>query len=156
MSEDLNSVELVGRLTRKPELRVTQSGLNVVSFSLTVTRAYADANGDHQADFPNCVAWRKNAEYLSKYGDKGQVCSVHGNLQTRSYQDKDGKKVYVTEVQCDHVGLGAMPKNSGQSYGRQAGSTNNRYQGTTPQDPFKGNSGNDGGDLGDLGDQLPF
>ena len=95
----MNKVILMGRLTRDPEVRYT-SGNNtlVASFSIAVNRRFARQGEERQADFFNVVAWDKTGEFCSKYFKKGQQVGVIGRLQTRNYDDKDGKKVYVTEV----------------------------------------------------------
>ena len=99
----MNSVVLSGFLTKEPELRKTGSNISTCSFSIGVTRDYKDANGNYQSDFPNCVAWRQGAEYLCKYGHKGDKVEIQGQLQTRSYDDNTGRRVYVTEVVADKV-----------------------------------------------------
>lgn len=99
----MNKAILVGRLTRDPELKSTANGTNVCSFSVAVNRRYKNAEGNYDADFINCTAWRQTAEFVSKYFTKGRMIGVIGNIQTRNYDDKDGKKVYVTEVAADEV-----------------------------------------------------
>ena len=94
----MNKAILIGRLTRDPELRTTPTGRNVCQFSIAVNRTYTNANGEREADFINCVVWDKQAENLAKYQKKGNQIAVDGRIQTRNYDDKDGKKVYVTEV----------------------------------------------------------
>lgn len=98
----MNRVTLVGRLTRDPELRKTQSGLSVVSFTVAVDRQHKK-DEEKSADFISCQAWRQSAEYLSNYGAKGCTVAVDGHISTRSYDDRDGKKVYVTEVVADSL-----------------------------------------------------
>ena len=99
----MNKAILVGRLTRDPELKSTANGTNVCSFSVAVNRRYKNAEGNYDADFINCTAWRQTAEFVSKYFTKGRMIGVIGSIQTRNYDDKDGKKVYVTEVAADEV-----------------------------------------------------
>ena len=84
--------------TRDPELKSTTNGTNVCSFSVAVNRRYKNAEGNYDADFINCTAWRQTDEFVSKYFTKGRMIGVVGSIQTRNYDDKDGKKVYVTEV----------------------------------------------------------
>ncbi len=100
----MNKVILMGRLTRDPEVRYT-SGNNtlVASFSIAVNRRFAKQGEERQADFFNVVAWDKTGEFCSKYFKKGQQVGVIGRLQTRNYDDKDGKKVYVTEVVAEET-----------------------------------------------------
>ncbi len=95
----MNKVVLMGRLTRDPEVRYTSNNNTLVaSFSLAVNRRFARQGEERQADFINIVAWDKTGEFCSKYFKKGQQVGVIGRIQTRNYDDKDGKKVYVTEV----------------------------------------------------------
>lgn len=99
----MNKAILIGRLTRDVELRTTASGVSVASFSIAVNRRFKNADGGYDADFINCVAWRQQAEFISKYFKKGQQIGLVGSIQTRTYDDKDGKKVYVTEVAVDEA-----------------------------------------------------
>ncbi len=92
----------IGRLVKHPELKTTQSNIPVVSFTIAVNRQYSDENGEKQADFINCVAFRKLAENLSKYCDKGSLVAVDGRISTRSYESDSGTK-YVTEIMCDNI-----------------------------------------------------
>lgn len=95
----MNKVILMGRLTRDPEVRYTSTNNTLVAtFSLAVNRRFARQGEERQADFINVVAWDKTGEFCSKYFKKGQQVGVIGRIQTRNYDDKDGKKVYVTEV----------------------------------------------------------
>ena len=100
---NVNNVILVGRLTREPELRKTQSNISVCSFTIACNRNYSANSGKPEADFISCIAWRQSAEFLAKYAHKGDYVALEGRIQTRSYDGKDGKKVYVTEVYADHV-----------------------------------------------------
>lgn len=95
----VNRVVLVGRLTRDPELRKTQTGKSVLSFSLAVKRRFSE----DQSDFINCVAWDKTADFISNYLRKGSLISVEGSIQSRSYEDQTGKKVFVQEVYAEQV-----------------------------------------------------
>ncbi len=99
----MNKAILVGRLTRDPELRTTANGVSVCSFSIAINRRFKNAEGNYDADFINCVAWRQQAELLAKYFAKGRMVGVVGSIQTRSYDNKDGVKVYVTEVAADEI-----------------------------------------------------
>lgn len=98
----MNKVILMGRLAREPELRSTPNGVSVCTFTLAVSRRFKNANGEYEADFINCVAWRQTAEFISKNFAKGRMLGVAGSLQTRSYE-KDGQKRYVTEVSVDEA-----------------------------------------------------
>ena len=99
----INRVVLVGRMTRDPELRRTPQGDAVTSFTLAVNRNYTSRDGQQQADFINCVVWRKPAENVERYCSKGSLVGVEGRIQTRSYDNAQGQKVYVVEVLCDSV-----------------------------------------------------
>ncbi len=99
----MNKAILIGRLTRDPELRSTPAGRNVCQFSIAVNRTFTNANGDREADFINCVVWDKQAENLVKYQKKGNQIAVDGRIQTRNYEDKDGKRVYVTEILANNI-----------------------------------------------------
>ena len=99
----MNKAILIGRLTRDPELRTTPTGRNVCQFSVAVSRTFTNANGEREADFINCVVWDKQAENLVKYQKKGNQIAVEGRIQTRNYDDKDGKKVYVTEILASNI-----------------------------------------------------
>ena len=98
----MNKVVLMGRLTKEPEMRATQSNTAVCSFSLAVNRRFKQ-EGQPDADFINIVAWAKTAEFVGKYFTKGQQVGVIGRIQTRNYDDKDGKKVFITEVVAEEV-----------------------------------------------------
>ena len=101
----INRVVLVGRLTRDPDLRSTSNGRSVASFTLAVNRAFTNAQGEREADFINCVIWGKSAEVLSQYTHKGSLIGVEGRIQTRSYDNNEGQRVYVTEVVADNFQL---------------------------------------------------
>ena len=101
----INSVVLVGRLTRDVEIRKTQSNLSVTSFSLAVDNRTKDANGNKTTSFINCTAWRQSADFLAKYTHKGNLIGIEGTLQQRSYDRKDGTKASVLEVVVDRVTL---------------------------------------------------
>ncbi len=99
----LNKVILIGRLTKDPEVKVTTTGITVGSFSLAVNRNYTSQNGVRETDFFNCVCYRKLAENVGRYVKKGQLISVEGRIQNRSYDAQDGTKRYITEIICDNV-----------------------------------------------------
>ena len=101
----INNVVLVGRLTRDPELRFTANGSAVATFNLAVNRNFTNQSGEREADFVNCVIWRKPAETLANYAKKGTLLGVVGRIQTRNYENQQGQKVYVTEVVCDNFQL---------------------------------------------------
>ena len=116
----MNKVFLIGRLTRDPELRYTGSNVPVASFSLAVNRNFTNQSGEREADFINIVVWRKQAENVKNYLSQGSQVEIDGRIQTRSYDDKDGNKRYVTEVIADNVEfLGSKASNNNSSSDNQ-------------------------------------
>lgn len=101
----INNVVLVGRLTKNPELRYTSSGSAVTSFTLAVNRNFTNANGNREADYINCVIWRKPAENLANMARKGTLLGAVGRIQSRSYDNQQGQRVYVTEVVVENFQL---------------------------------------------------
>lgn len=99
----LNKTILMGRLTKDVELKYTPSNIATCSFTLAVDRKFVKQGEQRQADFINCVAWRQTAEFISKYFGKGRMIAVTGSIQTRTWDDKEGKKHYATEVLVDEV-----------------------------------------------------
>lgn len=99
----MNKVLLIGRLTSKPELRYTNSNLPFTRFSVAVNRNFTNSQGQREADFINVIVWRKQAENICNYLDKGSRVSIEGRIQTGSYDDKDGNKRYTVEVAADSV-----------------------------------------------------
>ena len=110
----MNKAILVGRLTKDPELKTTGSGVSVCSFTIAVNRRFRNAEGNYDADFINCVAWRQQAEFLAKFFAKGRMVGLVGSIQTRSY-DKDGQRVYVTEVVADEISFVDSKSSGGDS-----------------------------------------
>ena len=108
----LNKIFLMGRLTRDPELRRTQSGTAVTSFSLAVDRDFKGQNGEKETDFIDVVAWRNTAEFVSKFFTKGRMAIVEGRLQIRDYTDRDGNKRRAAEVVADNVYFGDSKRDS--------------------------------------------
>ncbi|KRM71682.1 single-stranded DNA-binding protein [Lacticaseibacillus brantae] len=125
----INRVVLVGRLTRDVELRYTQAGAAVGSFTLAVNRQFTNQAGEREADFINCVIWRKSAENFSNFTRKGSLVGVEGRIQTRNYENQQGQRVYVTEVVVDNFSLlesrsttesrPSEPANNNQGFGNQ-------------------------------------
>lgn len=101
----MNNANLVGRLTRPVDLRYTQTGIAYGSFTLAVNRKYKNKDGEREADFINCVIWKKGAELLANYTQKGSLIGVSGPIQTRSYDNQQGQRVYVTEVLVENFDL---------------------------------------------------
>ena len=142
----INRVVLAGRPTRDLELRSTKSGTNVCLFTLAVDRNFKSKNGNREADFISCVVWGKTAEVMSKYVKKGSVIGIDGRIQTRSYDNRDGQRVYVTEVVVENFSfLGGDGKNYVQV------SKNNQSLSNQNNDPFDSNGQADIAD-----DDLPF
>ena len=109
----LNNVCLVGRLTKDPELRYTPSNQAVATFSLAVNRNFKGQDREREADFINCVIWRQQAENLANWAKKGALIGITGRIQTRSYENQQGQRVYVTEVVADSFQLLESRKDRG-------------------------------------------
>ena len=107
----MNQVNIIGRLARDPELKYTQAGKAVASFTVAVNRGFGK---DKEADFINCVCWEKTAENLANYTAKGSQVGISGRLQVRNYENKEGKKVYVTEVVANFVEFIGTKSDQGQ------------------------------------------
>jgi len=101
----INNVVLVGRLTKDPDLRYTANGVAVATFTLAVNRTFTNQNGEREADFINCVIWRKAAENLANLGRKGALIGATGRIQTRNYENQQGQRVFVTEVVAENFQL---------------------------------------------------
>ena len=128
----LNAVCLVGRLTRDPELKYTASNIAVATFSLAVNRNFKDANGEREADFINCVIWRQQAENLANWAKKGALIGITGRIQTRSYENQQGQRVYVTEVVAENFQMlesRAAREGSNANQGNTSGAFGNGYAG---------------------------
>ncbi|EAF5658057.1 single-stranded DNA-binding protein [Listeria innocua] len=133
----MNRVVLVGRLTKDPELRYTPAGVAVATFTLAVNRTFTNQQGEREADFINCVVWRKPAENVANFLKKGSMAGVDGRVQTRNYEGNDGKRVYVTEIVAESVQF-LEPRNS------NGGGGNNNYQGGNNNNTYN-NGGNNFG-----------
>ena len=123
----LNKIFIMGRLTRDPELRRTQSGTPVTSFSLAVDRDYKTQSGEKETDFIDVVAWRATAEFVAKYFTKGRMAVVEGRLQIRAWQDKEGNNRRSAEVVADNVYFGDSRRES--DSGNGGNYANNSYGG---------------------------
>ena len=143
----LNNVSLVGRLTKDVELRYTPSNVAVATFTLAVNRTFKNENGDREADFINCVMWRQQAENLANWAKKGALIGITGRIQTRSYDNQQGQRVYVTEVVAEQFQLLESRNSQGQqvNQGQRA-----QAQQQAPDFPRDGNTF----DISD--DILPF
>ncbi|MFK3938915.1 single-stranded DNA-binding protein [Alkalihalobacillus sp. NPDC078783] len=144
----LNRVVLVGRLTKDPELRYTPSGVAVCNFTLAVNRPFTNNNGDREADFINVVVWRKPAENAAQFLVKGSLAGVDGRLQSRSYDNNEGRRVFVIEVVAESVQFLEPRNKSNSEQNNQQQSSNNGYK----DDPFA----NDGKPIDISDDDLPF
>lgn len=156
----INRVVLVGRLTKDPELRYTPSGVAMARFTLAVNRTFSNQQGEREADFINCVVWRKQAENIANYLKKGSLAGVEGRIQTGSYEGQDGKRVYTTDVVADSVQFLEPRNSSGERNqgGQSSGGNNGQQQFSAPsyqqsqpmnqqnytrvdEDPFSNSSG---------------
>lgn len=115
----LNNVTLIGRLTKDVELRYTQTGVAVARFTVAVNRAFSNQQGEKDADFISCVAWRKTAENLANFMSKGSQIGIVGRIQTGSFDDKDGKRVYTTEVVANEISFLDAKQQGGNQGGQQ-------------------------------------
>lgn len=147
----INTVVLTGRLTKDVDLKYTQSGTAVGQFNLAVNRSFKNAKGEQEVDFINCVIWRKPAETLANFTGKGTLIGVEGSIQTRNYENKQGQRVYITEVVVNNFTF-LEPRQNGS---QPTQTNNNGYQShgsNQGSDPFVGNV--DQTDITD--DDLPF
>ncbi|WP_318506490.1 single-stranded DNA-binding protein [Bacillus sp. T3] len=170
----MNRVVLVGRLTKDPDLRYTPNGVPVATFTLAVNRTFSNQQGEKEADFINCVIWRRPAENVANFLKKGSLAGVDGRIQTRSYEGQDGKRVYVTEVVADSVqfleprgsasgdrggsGTGynepreqGFPFGNNQNQNQRPNNNNNKGYQRVDEDPFAGD-----GQIDISDDDLPF
>ena len=153
----INTAVLTGRLTRDPELRVSQNDVQVCNFTLAVNRPFKDRNGENQADFINCVAFRKQAELIKQYMSKGSLLGIEGRQQSRSYENKEGQRVYVTETVVEKITFleSNNNKNNTQNNYNQNNNQGNYNQGNNQNNnnnPF--NNSNDNVTI--TPDDLPF
>lgn len=167
----INSVVLVGRLTKDPELKYTQGGVAVTRFTLAVNRPFKNKEGKNEADFVNCVTWRKQAENTANFLRKGSLAGIEGRIQTSNFEGKDGNRVFMTEVVADSIQFleprsVSAERSSQDPYQREpqqqgnyqsAGYQQNQQGGGTSlasgnDDPFS----NQGGPIHVSDDDLPF
>ncbi len=165
----INRVILVGRITKEIALRKTGSGTSVASFTIACNRRFSGQGNEQQADFINCVAWRQQADFLNQYAAKGALVGVEGRIQTRTYDDQAGKRVYVTEIVCDSVQLlesrsarenrPAQPQYQQQASGYSQGYSQDPFSMGEPQSYAQDNSFDNfdtGPTLDISSDDLPF
>ncbi|MBF7102073.1 single-stranded DNA-binding protein [Pediococcus pentosaceus] len=145
----INRTVLVGRLTRDPELRYTGSGAAVVTFTVAVNRQFTNSQGEREADFINCVMWRKAAENFANFTRKGSLVGIDGRIQTRSYENQQGQRVYVTEVVAENFSLLESRSSSERRQGGENNFGNNQSapseQPTSSGNPFDGGQSNNSG-----------
>lgn len=144
----LNRSIIMGRITAPLEIRQTPSGVPVLQFTVAVDRNYSEKNGERQTDFINCVAWRQTAEFIGRYFDKGRMIALEGHLQSRTYDDKNGSRHYITELIVDQASFTGEPKQGGGSY--QGGYSQQQGGGYNQQD--NGGYNQQSGTLGNLDD----
>lgn len=150
----LNNVVLMGRLTADPELRHTPNDIPVTTFTLAVNRSFAKAGSDRATDFIDIVAWRNTAEFVSRYFNKGQLVAVEGSIQTRTYQDKEGKNRKVFEVIANNVHF-AEAKRDGISNSSNASNNNSNFNSENFGNSFENGSVDDFKEV-PMDDDLPF
>lgn len=159
----MNRIVLVGRLTKDPDLRYTPAGVAVATFTLAVNRPFKNAQGEQEADFINCVVWRKPAENVANFLKKGSMAGVDGRVQTRNYEGNDGKRVYVTEIVAESVQFlepkqnaveGSTPNNNQNEANYSNNNKNGSYRASSSQnsDSFA----NEGKPIDISDDDLPF
>ena len=147
----LNRVILMGRITQDLDLRTTPSGVSVLTFTVAVDRGYVRQGEERQTDFITCVAWRQQAEFISRYFAKGRMIAIEGNLRTRTYDDKNGTKHYVTEVFVDSVSFtGERAAQGGES--NYASNSNSNYKTRTPEAGYKEPANNQSLSIGGFDD----
>lgn len=150
----LNNVSLVGRLTKDVDLRYTPSNVAVATFTLAANRTFKNENGEREADFINCVMWRQQAENLANWAKKGALIGITGRIQTRSYENQQGQRVYVTEVVAENFQM--LESRAA----REGGNANGGYNQSQQQAPsYSKNNGNPFGNSNPMDIQdsdLPF
>ncbi|CRV22898.1 single-stranded DNA-binding protein [Staphylococcus saprophyticus] len=147
----INRVVLVGRLTKDPEFRTTPFGVSIANFTLAVNRTFTNAQGEREADFINVVVFRKQAENVNNYLFKGNLAGVDGRIQSRTYDNKEGQRVFVTEVVADSVQF-LEPKSQSKGQSQQQIGQANPQQAPAKDNPFA----NPNGPIDITDDDLPF
>lgn len=150
----INSTVLVGRLTRDPELKYTTSNIAVATFSLAVNRNFKDANGERETDFINCVIWRQQAENLANWAKKGALIGITGRIQTRSYENQQGQRVYVTEVVAENFQM--LESRAVREGGNTNGGYNQQPQQQAPNNSRGGTPFGNSNPMDITSDDLPF
>ena len=152
----LNHIVIMGRLTRDPELRTTQSGVSVASFTVAVDRDFGDRDGgERQTDFFDCSAWRSTGEFVSRYFHKGSMIVVSGRMQSRKFQDREGNNRTAWDVQADNVYFGDSKRDSDSQQGYNAQNSYGGYDSARQNTPVPQVVSNPFEELEDDG-ELPF
>lgn len=155
----INRTTLIGRLTKDAELRYSQSGNAVANFTLAVNRAFTNQQGEREADFINCVIWRKSAENFANFTHKGSLVGIDGRIQTRNYENQQGQRVYVTEVVVENFAL-LEPRSSNQGNNNagnnapQANAGNNNPFDSSNNAPSNNGGNNSADPFANSGDQI--
>ncbi|NLS62857.1 single-stranded DNA-binding protein [Lactiplantibacillus plantarum] len=152
----INRSVLVGRLTRDPELRYTNGGAAVATFTIAVNRQFTNQNGEREADFISCVIWRKAAENLTNFTHKGSLIGIDGHIQTRNYENQQGTRIYVTEVVVDNFSL---LESRAESEHHQSANSNGHSSNNSDNRKYDNNQnqyGNNGGQIDITDNDLPF
>ena len=161
----MNNVNLIGRMTKDPEIKYSPNGVAITRFTLAVERLFKDKNsGKRETDFISCVAWRKSAENVATYCKKGSQVGVTGRVQTSNFEGKDGNRVFMTEVVCDHVQFLSPSNNSRQNNKQNGSDKQSKPYGNVNQSNPYGNGdryqsnpfGGQGEPVGVSDDDLPF
>ncbi|CAI6329615.1 single-stranded DNA-binding protein (plasmid) [Bacillus subtilis] len=148
----LNRVVLVGRLTKDPELRYTPGGKAVATFTLAINRTYTNQQGEREADFIQCVVWKRLAENVANYLKKGSLAGIDGRLQTRNYENQQGQRVYVTEIICESVQFLDSKNSNNNANQSQQDQQYQQKKNENFRDPFQ----NEGQPIDISDDDLPF
>lgn len=152
----INRSVLVGRLTRDPELRYTNGDAAVATFTIAVNRQFTNQNGEREADFINCVIWRKAAENFTNFTHKGSLIGIDGHIQTRNYENQQGTRIYVTEVVVDNFSL---LESRAESEHHQSANSNGHSSNNSDNKKYANNQnqyGNNGGQIDITDNDLPF
>lgn len=152
----INRSVLVGRLTRDPELRYTNGGAAVATFTIAVNRQFTNQSGEREADFISCVIWRKAAENLTNFTHKGSLIGIDGHIQTRNYENQQGTRIYVTEVVVDNFSL---LESRAESEHHQSANSNGHSSNNSDNRKYDNNQnqyGNNGGQIDITNNDLPF
>lgn len=153
----MNNVSLIGRLTKDVEIKNTAKGDSVGSFTLAVNRSFTNQSGEREADFINCVIWKKPAEALAKYTQKGSQVGIEGRIQTRNYENQQGTRVYVTEIIVSQVTfIGSNNSGQNEQSNQSTNYTNNTQNAQNSQNNFKYDHMQDARPVDISSDDLPF